>query len=215
MERHEFREIDGRTYVNLDDLDKRGVRVFANWAMDHQKPVFIASNDDQCDLLDDIITCYAVAHKLRAKLLCDLILHEACEICKQLELRVRLKQIQTAYAETTSPKDGLREFLAATVAYQRRNGLSNPITGKDAKTDKQRFRFNNVPQDFQFDLMSELSKESAGQDPCYSASRFVRVVIYFMQKKGDERRRAVEERAQVEVKDGTADLPLFVEDDDE
>ncbi|KAG9748900.1 hypothetical protein KCU73_g6967, partial [Aureobasidium melanogenum] len=205
-------ELENRIYVNLDDLDIRGVEVFSNWAMDHVKPTFIAINDKDGDVLDDIITCYLTARRLRAYLLCDLILFEACEIGKEKELVVKHDQIKKAYDNTTRPEDALRIFLAANVAYQRRNGLANTITGQDARSDKQRSRYDRLPKDFQFDLMTELSKNSAAHNPCYRPRRFLKVVSYHMRKK--EEKRAAEERARLETR-GTRESPLFVDEEDE
>ncbi|KAG9848821.1 hypothetical protein KCU98_g5162, partial [Aureobasidium melanogenum] len=205
-------EHENRTYVNLDELDIRGVEVFSNWAMDHVKPTLIAINDKDGDILDDVITCYLTARKLRAYLLCDLILFEACEIGKGTELVVKHDQIKKVYDNTTRPEDALRVFLAALVAYQRRNGLTNTITGRDARSDKQRSRFDRLPKDFQFDLMIELSKNSAAHKPCYRPRRFLKVVSNHMQKKDEKR--AAAERARLETR-GTRESPLFVDEDDE
>ncbi|KAI5199283.1 hypothetical protein E4T39_06309 [Aureobasidium subglaciale] len=201
-------------FVNLDDLDIRGVRVFADWAMDHTEPVPIAANNNDGDILDDVIICYLTARTLRAHLLCDLILHEACEVGKDADLVVRHDQIAKVYAETKRSDDSLRLLLATQVAYQRRNGLSDPIAGRDPKPDKQRLRFEALPTDFQFDLMRELSKNTAGQNPCYKPRRFFKVVDYHMEKK--ERQRSETERKRLEQQ-GSRDSPLFVgvEDDEE
>lgn len=205
-------EHDNRVYVNLDELDVRGVQVFANWSMDHEKPVFIAINDKDGDILDDVITCYLTARRLRAYLLCDLILFEACKIGKETELVIRDSQIAKAYDEMTRSEDALRIFLATLVAYKRRNGLANPITGRDPRLDMQRFRFEHLPNHFQLDLMHELSKSSAAQNPCCRPRRFLQVVAYHMQKK--QEKRAAEERARLEAR-GTRESPLFVDEEDE
>ncbi|CAD0098323.1 unnamed protein product [Aureobasidium mustum] len=199
-------ERDNRIYVNLDELDIRGVQVFANWSMDHEKPTLIAINDNEGDILDDVIVCYLTARRLRAYLLCDLILFEACEIGKETELIAREDQIIKA------PEDALRIFLATLVAYKRRNGLANLITGKDPRSDRQRARFNRLPEDFQFDLMNELSKNSAAQNQCYRPRRFLKVVAYHMQKK--QEKRAAAERARLEAR-GSRESPLFVGEEDE
>lgn len=205
-------ERETRVYVDLDELDIRGVQVFANWAMDHEKPILIAINENKGDILDDVITCYLTARRLRANLLCDLILFEACEIGKETDLIVRHAQVTRAYAGTKRTEDALRIFLATLVAYQRRNGLANPVTGKDARLDKQRSKFESLPKDFRFDLMNELSKNSAAQNPCYRPRRFLRVVAYHMQKK--EEKRAAAERARLEAR-GSRELPLFLDEEDE
>ncbi|KAH0370179.1 hypothetical protein KCU65_g2802, partial [Aureobasidium melanogenum] len=205
-------EHDNRVYVNLDELDIRGVQVFANWSMDHEKPILIAINENQGDILDDVITCYLTARKLRAYLLCDLILFEACEVGKETDLIVRHAHITKAYDNTTRPEDALRIFLAALVAYKRRNGLTNPITGRDPRPDKQRSRYKQLHADFQFDLMIELSKNSAAQNPCHRPRKFLKVVAYHMQKK--QEKRAAEERARLEAR-GTRESPLFVDEEDE
>lgn len=205
-------ERDNRTYVDLDELDIRGVQVFANWAMDHEKPILVAINDNEGDILDDVITCYLTARSLRAYLLCDLILFEACEIGMKAELVVRHDQITKAYDQTKRPEDALRMFLATLVAHKRRNGFVNPITGSDPRSDKQRVRFGRSPEYFQFDLMNELSKNSAAHDPCYRPRRFLRVVAYHMQKK--QEKRAAAERARLELR-GSRESPLFVDEEDE
>lgn len=205
-------EHDNRVYVDLDELDVRGVQVFANWSMDHEKPVFITINDKDGDILDDVIKCYLTARKLRAHLLCDLIIFEACEVGKETELVIRDSQIAKVYDETTRPEDALRIFLVTLVAYKRRNGLANPITGRDPRLDMQRSRFEHLPKNFQFDLVHELSKDSAIQNPCYRPRRFLQVVANHMQKKEDKRRAA--ERARLEMR-GTRESPLFVGEEDE
>ncbi|KAG9683075.1 hypothetical protein KCU95_g13903, partial [Aureobasidium melanogenum] len=205
-------EHENRVYVNVDELDIRGVQVFANWSMDHEKPILIAINENQGDVLDDVITCYLTARRLRAYLLCDLILFEACEVGKKTDLIVRHAHITKAYDNTTRPEDPLRIFLAALVAHKRRNGLANPITGRDPRPDKQRSRFMDLPTDFQFDLMNELSKNSAAQNPCDRPRKFLKVVAYHMQKK--QEKRAAEERARLEAR-GTRESPLFVDEENE
>ncbi|KAK6003556.1 hypothetical protein QM012_009327 [Aureobasidium pullulans] len=205
-------EHDNRTYVNLDELDIRGVQVFANWAMDHERPVLIAMNDNEGDILDDLIICYVTAHRLRAGLLCDLILLEACKIGKERELIVRHAQVTKAFAETKRQEDALRIFLAALVAYQRRNALNNPITGRDPRLDKQRVRFQNLPVDFQFDLMNELSRDSVAANPCDRPRRFLKVVAYHVRKK--EEKRLATEKARLEAR-GSRESPLFLDEDEE
>lgn len=180
--------------------------------MDHEKPILIAINENEGDILDDVITCYLTAHKLRAYLLCDLILFEACEIGKEADLIVRHSHITKAYNGTKRSEDALRMFLATIVAYQRRNGLANPITGEDARLHQQRFQFGSSPEDFQFDLMNELSKNSAAQNPCYRPRRFLEVVAYHMEKK--EEKRAAAERARLEAR-GSRESPLFLDEADE
>lgn len=100
---------DNRTYADLDSLDIRGVQVYANWAMDHEKPTLIAINDNEGDIVDDVITCYLTARKLRASLLCDLVLFQACEIGRNTDVQIvaRRDQITKAYAETLRPDDAL------------------------------------------------------------------------------------------------------------
>jgi hypothetical protein len=203
---------DNRTYADLDSLDIRGVQVYANWAMDHEKPTLIAINDDEGDIVDDVITCYLTARKLRAYLLCDLILFHACEIGRNTDVQivVRRDQITKAYTETLRPDDALRIFLAALVAYQRRNDLDNPVSGKDKRADRQRLRFEALPQDFQFDLMDELSKNNADQNPCFRPTRLLEVVAYHVEKK--EEKRAAAEKARLEQR-GTEGSPLFVDEE--
>ncbi|KAI5236334.1 hypothetical protein E4T42_09512 [Aureobasidium subglaciale] len=203
-----------QNFVNLDDLEIRGVQVYADWAMDHTEPVLIAANNNDGDIFDDIIVCYLTARSLRAYLLCDLIIHEACEIGKDTDLVVRHDQITKVYAETKRSDDSLRLLLATQVAYQRRNCLINPITGRDPKPEKQRLRFEALPMDFQFDLMRELSKNTAGQNPCYKPRRFFKVVDYHMEKR--ERQRLENERKRLEQQGGRDSSPLFVgeEEDD-
>ncbi|KAI4720860.1 hypothetical protein E4T48_02881 [Aureobasidium sp. EXF-10727] len=203
---------ESRNYVDLDSLDIRGVQVYANWAMDHEKPTLLAINDNEGDIMDDVIVCYLTARKLRAYLLCDLILFQACSIGKETELIVRHAQIAKTYSETKHPEDALRCFLTAIVAYQRRNGMDNPIAGRDPRVDKQRARFGALPEEFGFDLMDQLSKNSAAQNPCYRPKRFLKVVAYHMEKK--EEKRVAAERARLEAR-GTEASPLFVEEDEE
>lgn len=205
---------DNRTYADLDSLDIRGVQVYANWAMDHEKPALIAINDDQGDIIDDLITCYLTARALRAHLLCDLLLYEACKIGSAggIRLVVRKTHIKEVYEEIKRPGDALRNFLAALVAYQRRNGFANPISGKDDRNDKQRNRFEALPQDFQFDLMDELSNDSATQNPSQRPKRFLRVVTYHMEKKEEKRAAAVRDRLEQR---GTESSPLFVDTEDD
>jgi hypothetical protein len=106
--------------------------------MDHEKRTLISINDNEGDIVDDVIVCYLTARKLRAYLLCDLILFQACEIGRNPDVQIVLRrdQITKAYTETLRPDDALRNFLAALVAYQRRNDLDNPISGKDKRADK-------------------------------------------------------------------------------
>ncbi|CAD0085462.1 unnamed protein product [Aureobasidium vineae] len=203
---------ESRNYVNLDSLDICCVQVYANWAMDHEKPALIAINDNEGDIMHDVIVCYLTARKLRAYLLCDLILSQACEIGKETELIVRHAQTTKTYTETKNPEAALRSFLSALVAYQCHNGLDNPIAGRDPRPDKQRARFEALPEDFRFDLMNELSKNTAPQNPCHRPRRFLRVVVYHMQKK--EEKRAAAERARLEAR-GTEASPLFVDEEDE
>jgi len=205
---------NNRTYAVLDSLAIRGVQVYANWAMDHEKPALIAINSDEGDILDDLITCYLTARALRAYLLRDLLLYEACKVGSTAgtKLVVRKTHITKVYEETERSSDALRSFLAAVVAYQRRNGLANPISGKDDRNDKQRSRFEALPQDFQFDLMDELSKNNAAENPCQRPKRFLKVVVYHMGKK--EEKRAAAERARLEER-GTEGSPLFVDEEDD
>lgn len=203
--------LNNRTYADLDSLDIRGVQVYANWAMDHEKPALVAINDDEGDILDDLITCYLTARALRAYLLCDLLLYEACRVgsAAGTKLVVRKNHIAKVYAETKRSSDALRSFLAGLVAYERRTGLANPISGKDDRSDKQRSRFEALPQDFQFDLMDELSSNNAAQNPCERPKRFLKVVVYHMEKKEEKKAAAV--RARLEER-GTEGSPLFVDD---
>ncbi|THW73122.1 hypothetical protein D6D19_05916 [Aureobasidium pullulans] len=210
--RFEHVEHQNRTYINLDALECRGVEVFANWAMDHQKPFLIAVNGDEGNIIDDVVDCYITALRLRATLLCDLIIYQACEIGKEHELIVRHSQINKIYAETKRSQDGLREFISSVVAYQRRNGLANAIAGRDLEVDKQRKKFAALPQEFQFDLMNELSKNTAGQNPCYKPNRFLKSVHFFTKEKA--RNRAAAEKARLEQV-GTVEEPLFVEESDD
>jgi hypothetical protein len=205
---------DNRTYADLDSLDIRGVQVYANWAMDHEKPALIAVNENPGDIMDDVITCYLTARKLRAYLLCDLILYQACVVGRtdDIELVIRHDQIKKAYAETKRPGDALRSLLATIVAYQRRNNLANPISGKDDRNDKQRLRFEALPHDFQFDLMDELSKNNADENHCYRPKRFLKVVSYHVEKK--EKKRAAAEHARLEER-GTEGSPLFVDEEND
>ncbi|KAH0286771.1 hypothetical protein M436DRAFT_66820 [Aureobasidium namibiae CBS 147.97] len=205
---------NNRTYAVLDSLAIRGVQVYANWAMDHEKPALVAINDDGGDILDDLITCYLTARALRAYLLCDLLLYEACKVGSTagINLVVRRTHITKVYEETKRSSDALRNFLAAVVAYQRRNSLANPISGKDERIDKQRSRFEALPQDFQFDLMDELSKNNAAENPCQRPKRFLKVVIYHMEKKEEKRAAAV--RARLEAR-GSEGSPLFVDGEDD
>jgi len=208
--RFEHVEHENHVYVNLDALEVRGVQVFADWAMDHQKPIPIAINEDEGDIFDDVISCYITALRLRATLLCDLIIHQACEIGKDHDLAIRHTQIARAYAETKKPDDALRAFVSSLVAYQRRNGLDNAITGKTPDLHKQRLRFAAAPDDFQFDLMSELSKNTAAQNPCYRSRRFLKVVGFFMQRK--EEKRAAVAKARLEEAGAREEEPLFVDE---
>lgn len=205
---------DNRTYAVLDSLDIRGVQVYANWAMDHERPTLVAINDDEGDIMDDLTTCYLTARALRAHLLCDLLLYEACKVgsVAGIKLVVRKTHIAKVYTEIKRPGDALRNFIAALVVYQRRNGLANPISGKDDRTDKQRLRFQALPQDFQFDIMDELSSNNAAENPCQRPKRFLRVVTYHMEKKEEKRAAAV--RASLEQR-GTEGSPLFVDEEDD
>ena len=118
--------------------------------MDHEPPTLLTINDNEGDILDDLITCYLTARALRAYLLCDLLLYSACKIGSgpDTKLVIRKTHITKVYSEIDRQGDALRNFLAATVAYHRRNGLSNPISGTDPRIDKQRARFEALPQDF-------------------------------------------------------------------
>jgi hypothetical protein len=205
---------DNRTFADLDSLDIRGVQVYANWAMDHERPALLAINDNAGDIMDDVITCYLTARQLRAYLLCDLILYQACVVGQDpdIELVIRHDQITKAYAETKRPDDALRSLLATLVAYQRRNSLGNPISGRDDRNDKQRLRFDALPQDFQFDLMDELSKKNADENCCYRPKRFLKVVSYHVEKK--EEKRAAAEKARLEER-GSEGSPLFVDEEDD
>lgn len=177
--------------------------------MDHEKPTPIAISGCPGDIMGDVITCYITASKLRANLLCDLILDQACEVGRREDLVIRPEHIAQAYLAKRKTDDALRTFLAATVAYQRRNDKSNPITGRNARGDKQRRRFDQSPKDFQYDLMSELSKKNADQNPCYHPERFLKVVRYWMDKKAEAKEA---EQARLQAL-GTEEAPLFVEDD--
>lgn len=114
--------------------------------MDHQKPKPIAINEDDGDIVDDTIDCYTTALKLRAHALCDLILHQACEVGREHELVIRHSQILKTYAETKREDNSLRAFVTSLVAYQKRNGLKNAITGRDPQPQKQRLRFAALPK---------------------------------------------------------------------
>jgi hypothetical protein len=184
--------------------------------MDHEKPALISINDDEGDILDDVITCYLTARALRAYLLCDLLLYEACRIGSAANTRlvVRKDHINKVYTDVQRTGDALRSFLAALVAYQRRNGLANLISGTDDRTDKQRIRFEALPQDFQFDLMDELSNDNATQNPCQRPKRFLRVVTYHMEKKEEKRAAAMQARLEEQEGRGTEESPLFVDAED-
>lgn len=204
---------DNRTYADLDSLHIRGVQVYANRAMDHEKPALISTNDDEGDILDDVITCYLTGRALRAYLLCDLLLYEACRIGSATNTRLifRRDHITKVYSEIQRPNDALRNFLAALVAHQRRNGLVNPISGRDNRTDRQRSRFEALPQDFQFDLMDKLSNDNANLNPCQRPKRFLRVVTYHMEKKEEKRAAAIRARLEEQEGRGTEESPLFVD----
>ena len=60
--------------------------------------------------------------------------------------------------------------------------------------------------------MNELSKNTAGQNPCYKPNRFLKSVHFFTKEKA--RNRAAAEKARLEQV-GTVEEPLFVEESDD
>ena len=209
LDKQTVRVHNGQDYLILDDFDSRGLQVLADWAMDNERPTFIALNEVPGDILDDVLECFVTASKLRATLLCDLILFEACEVGKQNELVVTQDHIATAYSET-KVRQALRSFLTALVAYQKQNGIPSPFSGKQAKEI-----YDRAPAEFKFDLMTQLSKPFAKLNPCNDPKRFLRVVDNYQQMKESARQLREEERkyALIEAqreREGTRETPLFV-----
>ena len=58
--------------------------------------------------------------------------------------------------------------------------------------------------------MDELSKDTAGQNPCQRPKRFLRVVAYHMEKKEEKRVAAMRAKAEEQGR-GTEESPLFVD----